>query len=378
MRGASDRPPAVRAARQCPRRCCRCTRDRPRRGPRERPRPYLDGDRMRGRCHPRADLEGSFGARAEVHLLHLVRRRSRFRQSDRDRGVCCDLGRAPGRVPRGVGWNAPPPATGRRLCGPAGRGSLGPNSLSKMKVEKGLVPRPGILDIAPYVGGEAQIAGVERPIRLASNESALGPSAKAVAAYRALAGEIHRYPEGNAVELREALGRRHGLDPARIVCSAGSDELIALLLRCYAGPGDEVLYSRHGFLMYPIGAMSVGATPIAAPERALTSDVDALLDRVTDRTPIVFIANPNNPTGTYLGAEEMARLHAGLPPSVLLAIDAAYAEFVNRNDYRPGVGLVDRAENVVMLRTFSKIYALAGLRLGSAYCPPAIAHVLNP
>ena len=246
-----------------------------------------------------------------------------------------------------------------------------------MKVEKGLVPRPGILDIAPYVGGEAQISGVERPIRLASNESALGPSGKAIAAYRALAGEIHRYPEGNALELRTALGRRHGLDPARIVCGAGSDELIALLLRCYAGPGDEVLYSRHGFLMYPIGAMSVGATPIAAPERALTSDVDALLDRVTDRTRIVFIANPNNPTGTYLGAEEMARLHAGLPPSVLLAIDAAYAEFVSRNDYQPGIGLVDRAENVVMLRTFSKIYALAGLRLGWAYCPPAIADVLN-
>jgi histidinol-phosphate aminotransferase len=246
-----------------------------------------------------------------------------------------------------------------------------------MKVERGLVPRPGILDIAPYVGGEARIAGVERPIRLASNESALGPSAKAVAAYRALAREIHRYPEGNALELREALGRRHELDPARIVCGAGSDELIALLLRCYAGPGDEVLYSRHGFLMYPIGAKSVGATPIAAPERALTSDVDALLDRVTDRTRIVFIANPNNPTGTYLGAEEMARLHAGLPPSVLLAIDAAYAEFVNRNDYQPGIGLVDRAENVVMLRTFSKIYALSGLRLGWAYCPPAIADVLN-
>jgi histidinol-phosphate aminotransferase len=246
-----------------------------------------------------------------------------------------------------------------------------------MTMESGLVPRPGILDIAPYVGGEARIAGIGRPIRLASNESALGPSAKAIAAYRALAGEIHRYPEGNAQELREAIGQRHGLDPARIVCGAGSDELIALLLRCYAGPGDEVLYSRHGFLMYPIGARSVGATPVAASERALTTDVDALLARVTDRTRIVFIANPNNPTGTYLGGGEMARLHAELPPSVLLAIDAAYAEFVNRNDYEPGVALVDRADNVVMLRTFSKIYALAGLRLGWAYCPPAITDVLN-
>src|ERR1700738_5288636 len=164
-----------------------------------------------------------------------------------------------------------------------------------MKVEKGLVPRPGILDIAPYVGGEAQIAGVERPIRLASNESALGPSAKAVAAYRALAGEIHRYPDGGALELREALGRRHGLDPARIVCGAGSDELITLLLRSYAGAGDEVLHSRHGFLMYPIGAQTVGATPVAAPERALTTDVDALLERVTERTRIGFIPQPQHP-----------------------------------------------------------------------------------
>jgi histidinol-phosphate aminotransferase len=246
-----------------------------------------------------------------------------------------------------------------------------------MACATGPVPRPGILDIVPYVGGEARIAGVERPIRLASNESALGPSPKAMAAFRALAGEIHRYPEGSGEILREAIGRAHGLDPARIVCGAGSDELIALLLRCYAGPGDEVLYSRHGFLMYPIGALSVGATPVAAPERSLTADVDALLERVTPHTRLVFIANPNNPTGTYLGAGDLARLHAGLPPSVVLAIDAAYAEFANRNDYEPGAGLVDRADNVVMLRTFSKIYALAGLRLGWAYCPPAIADVLN-
>jgi histidinol-phosphate aminotransferase len=239
------------------------------------------------------------------------------------------------------------------------------------------VPGPGILDIAPYVGGESKAAGVERPIRLASNESALGPSPKAIAAYQALAGEIHRYPDGGAAELRQALGRHHGLDPDRIVCGAGSDELIGLLVRGYAGPGSEVLYSRHGFLMYPIGAMAVGATPVAVPERDLTADVDGFLARVTERTKIVFLANPNNPTGTYLSADEVARLHAGLPRHVVLAIDAAYAEFVNRNDYEPGIALVNRAENVVMLRTFSKIYALAGLRLGWAYCPPAIADVLN-
>ncbi len=241
----------------------------------------------------------------------------------------------------------------------------------------GPVPRPGILDLAPYVGGELRIHGIERPIRLASNESALGPSPKAIAAYQALANEIHRYPEGSAEPLRDAIGRQHGLDPARIVCGAGSDELIALLMRSYAGPGDEVLYSRHGFLIYPIDALSVGATPVAAPERELTADVDALLACVTQRTRMVFIANPNNPTGTYLGGAELRRLHRGLPPSAVLAIDAAYAEFVNRNDYEAGAALVDHADNVVMLRTFSKIYALGGLRLGWAYCPPAIADVLN-
>ncbi|HEX3952794.1 MAG TPA: histidinol-phosphate transaminase [Stellaceae bacterium] len=241
----------------------------------------------------------------------------------------------------------------------------------------GPVPGPGILDIAPYVGGDSKAAGALRTIRLASNESALGPSPKAIAAYRALAGEIYRYPDGNAGELREVLARHHELDPERIVCGSGSDELIGMLIRCYAGPGSEVLYSQHGFLMYPIGAKSVGAAPVAAPERELTADVDALLARVTDRTRIVFVANPNNPTGTYLSAREMTRLHAGLPRHVVLAIDAAYAEFVNRNDYEPGISLVNRADNVVMLRTFSKIYALAGLRLGWAYCPPAIADVLN-
>lgn len=246
-----------------------------------------------------------------------------------------------------------------------------------MNAKEGPVPGPGILDIAPYIGGDAKLEGIEKPIRLASNESALGPSPKAMAAYRALAGEIHRYPDGSADELRHALGEHYRLDPARIVCSSGSDELIGLLQRAYAGPDTEVLYSRHGFLMYPIGAQAVGATPVAAPERDLTADVDAILERVTPKTRLVFIANPNNPTGTYLSASEMARLHAGLPPNVVLAIDAAYAEFVNRNDYEPGSKLADAADNVVMLRTFSKIFALAGLRLGWGYFPPAIADVLN-
>jgi histidinol-phosphate aminotransferase len=238
-------------------------------------------------------------------------------------------------------------------------------------------PRPGILDIAPYVGGEAKIPGIEHPIRLASNESALGPSRRAIEAYKAWAGEIHRYPDGGSTGLRRALARHHGIDAERIVCGCGSDELITLLTKAYAGPGDEVLYSRHGFLMYPIAAKGSGAAPIAAPETNLTTDVDALLARVNERTRIVYVANPNNPTGTYISAEEMARLHAGLPKSVLLVIDAAYAEFVTRNDYEPGIALVEKAKNVVMTRTFSKIYALGGLRIGWAYGSAEIADVLN-
>ena len=239
------------------------------------------------------------------------------------------------------------------------------------------IVRPGILDIAPYVGGEANLAGQQRVIRLASNESPLGSSPQAMAAYAALAGELHRYPDGGATALRQAIGRHFDLDPARIVCGAGSDELIGLLVRAYAGPGDEVLYSRHGFLMYPIAAKSVGATPVAAPERDLTADVDALIDRVTARTRMLFLANPNNPTGSCLSSEAVRRLRAALPDEVLLVIDSAYAEYVGRNDYEPGIAAVAAGDNVVMLRTFSKIYGLAALRLGWAYCPPGVADVLN-
>jgi len=238
-------------------------------------------------------------------------------------------------------------------------------------------PRPGILDISPYVGGESKLAGAARVIRLASNESALGPSPCAIAAYRAQAEELHRYPDGGSHGLREAIARRHGLDAQRIVCGTGSDELISLLARAYAGPGDEVVHSRHGFLMYPIAAQSAGAMPVAVPEPRLTADVDGILARVNARTRLVYLANPNNPTGTYLPRDEVRRLHAGLPRSTLLVIDAAYAEFVARNDYEPGIELVEGAENVVMLRTFSKIYALAGLRIGWAYCSAATADVLN-
>jgi histidinol-phosphate aminotransferase len=239
------------------------------------------------------------------------------------------------------------------------------------------VVRPGILDIAPYVGGEAKIPGIDRVIKLSSNESALGPSPMAIRVQQACAADAHRYPDGAAQALRSALAEFYWLDPARIVCGNGSDELIGLLVRAYAGPGDEVLYSRHGFMMYAISARSVGATPVAAPETNLTADVDALLAAVTERTKLVFLTNPSNPTGTYLSAAEVRRLHAGLPAHVVLAIDAAYAEFVLAEDYEPGIELVRAFENVVMLRTFSKLYALADLRVGWAFGSPGIIDALN-
>ena len=240
-----------------------------------------------------------------------------------------------------------------------------------------LRPRPGILEIEPYVGGKAEVAGIARAIKLSANESPLGPSPKAIDALRAAAPEVHRYPDGGADRLRQTIGACFDLDPERIVCGAGSDELIQLLMRAYAGPGDEVLYSAHGFLMYKLSALGVGATPVAAPERLLTADVDALLERLSSRTRMVFLANPNNPTGSYLDADELERLHAGLPDEVLLVIDAAYAEYVRRNDYTAGIDLVDRADNVVMTRTFSKLFGLAALRVGWLYAQPPVVDVLH-
>lgn len=246
-----------------------------------------------------------------------------------------------------------------------------------MSPKGALTPRPGILDIEPYVGGESRLSGGARVIKLSSNEGALGPSPGAVAAYRQAAAEMHRYPDGGCTGLRAAIGERFGLDPERIVVGAGSDELLCLLARAYCGPGDEVLHTEHGFLMYPIIARSVGARPVAVAEVALTADVDGLLGAVTGKTRMVYLANPNNPTGSYLAADEMRRLRSGLPDGVLLVIDAAYSEYVTRDDYSPGIELVDGGDNVVMTRTFSKIFAMGGLRLGWAYAPPATVGLLN-
>ena len=240
-----------------------------------------------------------------------------------------------------------------------------------------LVPRPGILDISPYVGGESKLASGRRAIRLAANENPFGPSPKAIEAYGALAKELHRYPDGGCLAVRRSIARLHGLDMERIVCGAGSDELIALLMRAYCGPDDEVVYSQHGFLLYPISARAVGAVPVAAPERNMRTDVDALLDQVTERTKAVFLANPNNPTGSYVAVSDLFRLRRRLREDILLVVDAAYAEYVTTNDYEAGVKLVDMFPNVVMTRTFSKIYGLASLRLGWAYCPEPVADVLH-
>jgi histidinol-phosphate aminotransferase len=169
----------------------------------------------------------------------------------------------------------------------------------------------------------------------------------------------------------------HGLDAARIVCGAGSDEIIGLLCRAYAGPGDSVIYTRHGFLMYPIAAQAAGATPLSVAEAELTADVDAILAGVDGRTRIVFLANPNNPTGTYLPTAELARLREALPGNVLLVVDAAYAEYIDRADYEGAFALAEASDNVVVTRTFSKIYGLGGVRLGWGYCSEPVADVLN-
>ncbi len=235
-------------------------------------------------------------------------------------------------------------------------------------------PRPGVLDIAPYIPGKSTAPGVAKVFKLSSNETPLGPSENAIAAYRAAGEHLEDYPDGSASALREAIGAAFGLDPTRIVCGAGSDDLLNLLARAYLADGDEAIHTTHGFLVYPIATLGTGAKPVVAPEKDLTADVDAILARVSAKTRIVFLANPNNPTGTYLPFDEVKRLHRSLPGNVLLVLDAAYAEYVRRNDYESGIELVATSDNVVMTRTFSKIYGLAAVRLGWLYGP---AHVID-
>ncbi len=236
-------------------------------------------------------------------------------------------------------------------------------------------PQPGILDIAPYKAGESQADGANKVTKLSSNENPLGPSDAAKDAVRQIAEQMEVYPSSDHASLRLAIAEVLGLEPDRIVCGAGSDEIISLLCQAYAGPGDEVIHTEHGFAMYPISARAHGATPVSVPERDRTASVDAILDAVTPSTRMVFLANPNNPTGTFLPVGEITRLADGLPRSVLLVLDGAYAEYVP--DFDGGAALVEARENVVMTRTFSKIYGLGGMRVGWGYGPPAVVDVLS-
>ena len=236
-------------------------------------------------------------------------------------------------------------------------------------------PQPGIMEIALYEGGASAVPGVSDVLKLSSNENPLGPPESARAAARAAAEAMHLYPSTDHAPLRAAIAEVHGLEASRIICGAGSDELLHLICQAYAGPGDEVLYPEHGFLVYPIVARAAGAAPVTARERERRVDVDALLDAVTERTRVVFVANPANPTGTLARGQEVTRLADGLPEGCLLVLDGAYAEFAEGFD--GGLGLASTRPNVVATRTFSKLYGLGGMRVGWAYGPRPVIDVLN-
>jgi histidinol-phosphate aminotransferase len=240
------------------------------------------------------------------------------------------------------------------------------------------MPNPGILDIAPYTPGKSPKAEAGRKVfKLSANETPFGPSPKAIDAYTKAAAHLHDYPEGTSRVLREAIGRAFGLDPERIICGAGSDEVLNLLAHAYLGRGDEAISTAHGFLVYPIATMANGAVSVVAAETNFTADVDAILKLVTPRTRLVWLANPNNPTGTYVPFDEVKRLRAGLPQHALLVLDAAYADYVSRNDYGMGIELVATTENTVMTHTFSKIHGLAALRVGWMFGPSHIVDAVN-
>ena len=236
-------------------------------------------------------------------------------------------------------------------------------------------PQPGIMDIALYQSGASKIDGVSDAVKLSANESPFGPSPAAISAFETASRELHRYPSTDHADLRAALGEVHGLEPDRIICGVGSDEVLQMIASAYAGPGDEVILTEHGVSLYPILARMVGATPLIVPEAERVVDVDAILGALTDRTRIVFIANPANPTGTMLGGNEMKRLAAGLPDHVVLVHDGAYAEC--EEGFDGGASLADAHANVIMTRTFSKIYGLGGLRIGWGYAQHDIIDVLN-
>ncbi len=240
-----------------------------------------------------------------------------------------------------------------------------------------LVPGIGVMDINPYVPGKSFVPGEGELIKLSSNETPMGPSPKAVKAYKNEAFQLERYPDGAAGLLKEAIGQKHGINPEQIVCGTGSDDILNLLTKAYLRPGDEAIVTEFAFQVFKIAILGQGAKPVFASEVEYRADVDAILNCVSDNTRMVFLANPNNPTGTYLPYSEIQRLRSGLPDNVLLVLDAAYAEYIDLEDYNPGLDMVSAGDNTVMTRTFSKVYGLASLRLGWAYCPQSIADALN-
>lgn len=242
---------------------------------------------------------------------------------------------------------------------------------------KNMLSNEKIMEIKPYKAGESKVKGVEKIIKLSSNEGAFGPSPKAVQAYKNASINLHRYPDGGAKKLIKAIANKNKLDENKILCGAGSDEIIGLICSAFANNESEVLYNEHGFLMYSIYAKIAGATPKTAKEENFTISIDNILKAVNEKTKIVFIANPNNPTSTYVPKEQIKRLRQNLRDDILLVIDAAYAEFVVKDDYDCGFDIVDEFENTIVLRTFSKIYALGGIRLGWCYADEKIIDILN-
>ncbi|THH36964.1 histidinol-phosphate transaminase [Aliishimia ponticola] len=238
-----------------------------------------------------------------------------------------------------------------------------------------ITPQPGIMDIALYEGGKSHLDGVAQVLKLSSNENPLGPPPSAIAALTQAAAGMHLYPSTDHADLRAAIAEMWQVEADRVICGVGSDEVLQFVTQAFAGPGDEIIYTEHGFSMYPILANMAGATPVKVPEAVRVVDVDAILGAVTDRTRIVLLTNPGNPTGTILPDEDLVRLADGLPDSVILVIDGAYTEYAE--GYDGGRSLAKERPNVLMTRTFSKIYGLGGLRVGWGYGPKALIDVMT-
>ena len=238
-------------------------------------------------------------------------------------------------------------------------------------------PKPGILDIAPYVGGKSRIEGVAEPMKLSSNENMLGAGLKAREAYEAAVRNIHIYPDGRASKLRDAVAEHHGLEPERLIFGNGSDEVFALLNQCYLTPGDNIVTGQYGFLAYRISALANQASVKLAPEPDFKATPEALLEQVDERTRIVYVSSPSNPTGSYNTGEEIRRLHEGLRPDVILVVDEAYAEYVTEPDWETSFPLARDSQNIVVTRTFSKIHGLGGLRIGFGYAPVKVAEAVD-